>query len=224
MLSHHTVSIDESKTRPDLAEACEPQAKAQQADLAVARRTLVEARESLSKASKEYGEEARNSMKSSIETLQQGTTGLDAKIAALIQSDQGLRRRSEIIQSVPGCGPETAAVLCGEMPELGTIGNPQAAALAGVVPSDRDSGRNRGTRRMRGGRRHVRNALYAAATSAIRCNPDLKTLHERLCAEGKPSKVAIVATMRKLVRLLNTLLHQDRVWRPEAPAPKAGNR
>ena len=81
-------------------------------------------------------------MKSSIETLQQGITGLDAKIAALIQSDQGLRRRSEIIQSAPGCGPDTAAVLCAEMPEFGTIGNPQAAALAGVVPSGRDSGRS----------------------------------------------------------------------------------
>ena len=184
---------------------------------------MVEACESLSKASKEYGEDAKNIMESSIETLQRGITGLDAKIVSLIQSDRGLRRRSEIIQSVPGCGPEAAAVLCAEMPELGTIGHPQAAALAGVVPVGRDSGQSRGRRRMRGGRRSVRNALYRAATSAIRCNPDLKTLHERLCAEGKPFKVAIVATMRKLVRLLNTLLHQNREWQAEAPAREAGH-
>ena len=207
----------------DLAEACEPQAETQRqlANLVVARRVLVEARESLGEASEKYGEEAKNLMKPGIGSLQQGTTGLDAKTASLIQSDQGLRRRSENIQSVPPCGPDIASVLCAE---IGTIGSPQAAALAGVVPLGRDSGQIRGTRRMRGGRRHVRNALYAAATSAIRCNSDLKTLHERLCAEGKPSKVAIVATMRKLVRLLNTLLHQDRVWQPEAPARKAGNR
>ena len=155
-------------------------------------------------------------MKSSIETLQQGITGLDAKIAApdpersgaptalgdhpvgarmrprdrrgAVRGDAGARRHRQ------SAGGRRWRAWC-----------PRAGTAAGVA----------GRAGCAAGRRHVRNALYAAATSAIRCNPDLKTLHERLSAEGKPFKVAIVATMRKLVPTAQHLA---------APGPGYGGR
>ena len=210
--------------RLPLGEASEPRAERLQqlADLLAARRNLLESLDALRKASREYFEDAANSMHRSIETIGEDIAGLDTRIAARIRSDEDLSRRSEIIRSVPGCGAVTAAVLCAEMPELGAVGHPQAAALAGVAPFDRDSGQSRGTRRIRGGRQHVRNVLYMAALSAVRWNPDLREFYERLCAAGKHFKVAIVAVMRKLVTLLNALLHQNREWQLEAPAREAG--
>ena len=210
--------------RLQLGEASEPRAGTLQqlADLVGARRNLVDCRDALRKAHGEFCEDAANRMNRSIETIVEEIVGLDTAIAARMRSDEGLKRRSEIIRSVPGCGPVTAAVLCAEMPELGAVGHPQAAALVGVAPFDRDSGQHRGTRRIRGGRQHVRNVLYMAALSAIRCNPDLRRFHERLCAAGKHFKVAIVAVMRKLVTLLNALLHRNREWQLEAPARVAG--
>ena len=210
--------------RLQLGEASEPRAETLQqlADLVGARRNLLESLDALRKASREYFEDAANSMRRSIETIREDIAGLDTRIAARMRSEEGLKRRSEIIRSVPGCGVVTAAVLCAEMPELGAVGHPQAAALAGVAPFDRDSGQTRGTRRIRGGRQPVRNVLYMAALSAVRCNPDLREFYERLCAAGKQFKVAIVAVMRKLVTLLNALLHQNREWQLEAPASAAG--
>ena len=207
-----------------LGEASEPKAESLQqlADLVGARRNLLDCLDALRKASREYFEDAANSMRRSIETIREDIAGLDTRIAARMRSEEGLQRRSEIIRSVPGCGVVTAAVLGAEMPELGAVGHPQAAALAGVAPFDRDSGQTRGTRRVRGGRQHVRNVLYMAALSAVRWNPDLREFYERLCAAGKQFKVAVVAVMRKLVTLLNALLHQNREWQLEAPAREAG--
>ena len=194
--------------RLQLGEASEPRAESLQqlADLVGARHNLLDCLDALRKASKEYFEDGANSIRRYIETIREDIASLDTRIAARMRSEECLKRRLEIIRSVPGCGIVTAAVLCAEMPELGAVGHPQAAALAGVAPFDRDSGQTRGTRRVRGGRQHVRNVLYMAALSAVRCNPDLREFYGRLCAACKQFKVAIVAVMRKLV----TLLHQNR--------------
>ncbi len=146
---------------------------------------------------------------------------VDAAVQAGIDADPGLRRRSEIIRSVPGCGPLTAASLCAELPELGSATPAAAAALAGLAPYACDSGGHHGRRRIRGGRQHPRKVLYMAATSAIRCNPDLRTVYARLPARGKPHKVALVAVMRKLLGLLAALLRDDRLWTPASPAAGA---
>ena len=154
--------------RLQLGEVTEPRAETlkQLADLLAARRNLPDCLDALRKASREYFEDAANSMHRSIEMLAGDIADLDIRIAARMRSEECLKRRSEIIRSVPGCGAATAAVLCAETPELGAAGHPQAAALAGVAPFDRS------------GRQPVRNVLYMAALSAVRWNPDLRKLAE----------------------------------------------
>ena len=115
-------------------------------------------------------------------------------------------------------GAVTAAALLCWMPELGSLGRRQAAALIGVAPFANDSGQHRGARHIRGGRRRPRDVLFMAATSAARFNRDLRIVFERLTAAGKVYKIAIVALMRKLIVLANTLLRQQRCWLPAAPA------
>lgn len=142
----------------------------------------------------------------------------DRDIKALIAEDADHAESCRILQSVPGIGPVTAAALNCWMNELGTIGNRQAAALIGVAPMARDSGTMKGTRHVRGGRRRPRDVLFMAATSAMIWNPDMKATYERLRARGKPHKVAIVAVMRRLIVLANTLLRDLRSWTERAPA------
>ena len=209
--------------RLDVAEPAEPKPESERelADLVAARRALVTKRDDLRKAAAEFCDSAANILRASIDCLQPRIAELDALIAARLQADPGLARRAEIIRSVPGCGPVTAAVLCAEMRELGSVSHGQAASLAGVAPFDCDSGQSRGTRHIRGGRAHPRRALYMAATTAIRWNPDLKAFYLRLRADGKLHKVALVAVMRKMVGLLNALLRDDRTWQPEPPLREA---
>ena len=128
-----------------------------------------------------------------------------------------MARRAAIIQSVPGCGPVTAACLCADMPELGELDRRQAAALFGLAPFDRDSGQHRGARSIRAGRAQPRHQLYMATLSAVRWEPACQACYQRLLARGKPHKVAMVAVMRRLAGLLNTLLRENRLWQAEPP-------
>ena len=107
---------------------------------------------------------------------------------------------------VPGIGPVVAAILQAGMPELGTLSDGQAAALAGLAPYNRDSGPHQGVRSIRAGRTPVRCTLYMAALSAVRHDPILRNFYQRLRAAGKRPKVALAAAMRKLIILLNRLL------------------
>jgi len=139
---------------------------------------------------------------------------LEAEIARLIGSDVALMRRFEILCSIPGIGPQVAAILIGCMQELGELNAKQSAMLVGVAPVNCDSGSQRGQRHIRGGRAPVRRALYMAASVAARFNPDLKAFYDRLRQAGKPPKLALTALMRKLVILANTLLAENRPWEP----------
>ena len=127
-------------------------------------------------------------------------------IAAQIAADEGMKAAAERMQQVPGVGATTSATLLATMPELGTLSDGEAAALAGLAPYNRDSGPWRGTRRISGGRAQVRCALYMAALSAVRHDPILRAFYERLRAAGKKPLVALTAAMRKLLLLLNRLL------------------
>lgn len=131
---------------------------------------------------------------------------LEEEITAQLQASEPLRQRAAALDELVGVGLGTAAVMLGEMPELGTLNRRQAAALAGVAPYDRQSGRWEGARHIGGGRQPVRCALYMAALSAARCAGNLKTFYQRLRAAGKKPKVALVAVMRKLVILMNHVL------------------
>lgn len=142
---------------------------------------------------------------------------LDADIARIIEADPMLARRYAILTSMPGIGPMVATTLIVTMGELGSIDGKQAAMLAGVAPLANDSGSKRGHRSIRGGRSRPRQSLYMAALSASRHNPALEAFAKRLKANGKLPKVVLVAVMRKLVVLANTLIAQNRLWTPIAP-------
>jgi len=147
-----------------------------------------------------------------IRTLDQQIAIIEAESAQVIAEHKELERTYAILTSVPGVGPVTAAVLMGGMPELGTLSRQQAAALAGLAPFNKDSGTQRGTRHIRGGRAPVRTALYMATLSAVRCNPVIAEDFARLTAAGKPYKVAMAACMRKLLTILNALVRDDLLW------------
>ncbi|WP_282611132.1 IS110 family transposase [Pelagibius sp. Alg239-R121] len=142
---------------------------------------------------------------------------LETEIHRQIALDPALARWFRLLMSLPGVGFVTAAVLIAELEELGQANAAQIAALVGVAPMNRDSGMWRGKRSIHGGRKTVRNVLYMAALSAMRLNPDLAAFYGRLRATGKTFKTAIVAVMRKLVILANTLIRENREWTPVRP-------
>jgi transposase len=145
----------------------------------------------------------------------EGSIGrLEKAIQAAIARDPALARRFEILLSIPGVGPVAAAGLLAGLAEIGTCSGKEIAMLSGLAPVACDSGEANGPRRIRGGRAHVRTAIYFAAISAARYNPDLAHTYRRLTAAGKKPKVALTAVMRKLVVLANALVRDDRPWQP----------
>ncbi|MDC5853575.1 IS110 family transposase [Vibrio europaeus] len=137
---------------------------------------------------------------------------VEAKISKLIDISPEYQTKNEILQSMPGVGKILAASIISNVPELGYITNKQASSLIGVAPIVRESGRYKGKRIIQGGRTQVRTVMYMAMMSAIQCNPVFKTTYERLLAAGKPKKVAIVACMRKMVVILNSMLRDGVMW------------
>lgn len=164
----------------------------------------------------EHGTEEtiRREAEAHIALLEGQLRACEERIARLVAADAACRARQEILTSCKGVGDVTSATLLAELPELGQATHAQITALAGLAPYNRDSGAMRGQRHIRGGRGTVRRVLYMAAVSAIRCNPDIKALYERLRAAGKHAKVAIVACMRQLLLTLNALVRDNRKWKP----------
>ena len=187
-------------------------------DLLALRRKLVEQLDALRKLRAELAPEAAACPSASCQALQDDVAACEQSMLDCIAADAALARRAEIIQSVPGCGPLTAACLCAELPELGSLARRPAAALLGVAPFDCDSGQHRGRHHIRSGRAHPRRVLYMAALSASRWEPACKACYQRLLADGKPHKVAIVAVMRKLVCLLGAPLRADRCRQATPPS------
>lgn len=149
-----------------------------------------------------------------IQTLQSQVAELDTEIQDLINQTPDLKQKRDLLQSVPGVGKVLSATLISQMPELGMCDRKEAAALIGLAPFNHDSGKKQGKRRVRGGRTFVRNVLYMAAIAAIRFNPVIKAMYERLLKAGKEKKVAIVACMRKLLTILNAILRSQLPWQP----------
>jgi transposase len=140
---------------------------------------------------------------------------LEAAIAVLVKTTPRFAELAEIIESVPGLADTTSAGLIAIMPELGQVNDKIAAALLGAAPYDDDSGKRRGERHIKGGRRRIRNIFYMACLgAATKHNPVLKAFYQRLLAKGKKKKVALVACMRKLIVILNTMIANREKWDP----------
>lgn len=137
---------------------------------------------------------------------------LDKQIQALIDSDDDFKDLDRQLRSVPGVGPVLSSTLIAEVPELGKTDRQCISSLVGVAPFNRDSGKSKGKRSIRGGRAQVRSVLYMSAVCAIRCNPVLRRFAERLKQSAKTPKVIIVACMRKLLALLNAMVRDNLLW------------
>lgn len=147
-----------------------------------------------------------------LDWLDQHIKQADLAIAARIKANAVLAQRTAQLRSAPGVGPVAAAVIVALMPELGAR-NPKAiAALAGLAPLNADSGQTRGQRRIRGGRRRVREALYMAAVSAIRTKTRFSAFYQRLRAVGKSPKQALIAVARKLLIALNAMVRENAAY------------
>jgi len=152
-----------------------------------------------------------------IQWLEDELQQLDDDLDQRVRHSDLWREKDELLRSVPGVGPRTSHTLLAELPELGTLNHKQIAALAGVAPLNRDSGRFHGHRTTWGGRAAVRTALYMAIVSAIQHNPIISRYYQRLRQAGKATKVAMVACMRKLLVILNAMLKERQPWQPRLP-------
>ena len=147
-----------------------------------------------------------------IEWLIQEMDDLDRKIRQLIEASPIWREKDDLLRSIPGVGKVTSATLLAELPELGMLNRRQIASLVGVAPFNQDSGTLRGKRRIWGRRTSVRAALYMVALVGTRYNPVIRSFYSRLLQKGKAKKVALVACMRKLLTILNSIIHYRKEW------------
>ena len=145
--------------------------------------------------------------------LEQELSDLDQGLRQTLRRSPVWREKDDLLRTVPGVGPQLSLTLLAHLPELGTLDRKQIAALVGVAPYNRDSGALRGKRAVWGGRSRVRAVLYMGALVASRHNPAIRDFYQRLLAAGKPKKVALVASMRKLLVTLNAMLKHGYPWR-----------
>ena len=156
---------------------------------------------------------ARVSIARSITFLEDELKSLDIEIDKTVRGTPVWRDKENLLASVPGIGKTIARTLLAELPELGTLNPKQIAALAGLAPYTRQSGKWRGKSFIGGGRAVVRTALFMGALVAARHNPALKAFRDRLIENGKPKLVALIATARKLLTILNAILRDHKPWR-----------
>ncbi len=154
----------------------------------------------------------RPSISAHIEWLESQLKDLDRDLEQSVHSSPLWREKENLLRTVPGIGPVVASTLVAALPELGTLNRKEIAALVGVAPLNRDSGTLRGRRTVWGGRSQVRAVLYMAALSSSRHNPAIKAFYDRLLAAGKPKKVALVASMRKLLTIINAMMSRRSPW------------
>jgi transposase len=162
------------------------------------------------------GKLTQRSHKAMLRSLEGEQARIERAIDKLIKGSPLWCTKLDLLTSVPGVGDIVARTLIAELPELGTLDRHQIAALAGLAPFSRDSGRRKGRRFVRAGRVQVRAPLYMACLVAIQHNPSLKTFYRRLRDAGKPARVALVAVMRKLLTMLNAMLRDNKPWDFEA--------
>jgi len=157
--------------------------------------------------------EVYQSIEQTIAFLRKQLKRLDRDLDDAIQASPLWREKEALYRGVPGVGPQMTATLLACLPELGQLNRREISALVGVAPFNRDSGTLRGRRTIYGGRAAVRSALYMAALVATRHNPVIRAFYQHLLAQHKPKKLALVACMRKLLVILNTMAKTNEPWR-----------
>lgn len=209
VLAHFAQAIEPRRT----PKTSEKQAEIQ--ELVARRRQLVELHSmETNRQQQAQTRDAFKSIQRVREVLKKEIDQVDRRLARLVESDDDWRAKAELLQSVPGVGQVTANTLLAGLPELGKLNRQQIAALVGVAPFDRDSGAFRGQRSIWGGRAEIRSVLYMAAITAARCNPVIQRFAQRLADAHKASKVILVACIRKLLVILNTMLKNNTPWNP----------
>lgn len=157
-------------------------------------------------------------IKAHIDWLDQAIAALEVDLTATLRRSPAWKAKDGLLRTMKGIGPLTSGTLMSALPELGELNRREIAALVGLAPFNRDSGRFKGQRTIWGGRTRVRSMLYMAALTAIRCNPPIKRFYEHLIARGKPHKVALVACMRKMLTILNTMVKTNTPFNPSLAA------
>jgi len=155
----------------------------------------------------------REEIKKHIDWLEERIAELDEQLQAQLKSSPLWQAKDVILQSTPGIGPVVSFSMIADLPELGTLNRQQISKLVGVAPLNNDSGQQRGTRHIFGGRARVRSMLYMAAFTGIRHNPVIKEFYERLTAKGKLFKVVMTACMRKLLSIINVMVRDNTPWK-----------
>jgi transposase len=155
----------------------------------------------------------REEIKKHIDWLEERIAELDEQLQAQLKTSSLWQAKDVILQSTPGIGPVVSFSMIADLPELGTLNRQQISKLVGVAPLNNDSGQQRGTRHIYGGRARVRSMLYMAAFSATRYNPVIKEFYERLMAKQKPFKVVMTACMRKLLTIINVMVRDNTPWK-----------
>lgn len=159
----------------------------------------------------------RRNIQKIINVLNREIGKVDDDIDKTIRKSPLWREREDLLETAVGVGPTLARTLLTQLPELGRLNRREAAALVGVAPFNNDSGKRTGLRSIRGGRAEVRAVLYMATVAAVRFNPALRRVYERLVTAGKPKKVALIACARKLLVTLNAMMKTKTSWRLDAP-------
>lgn len=155
----------------------------------------------------------RSDLEAHIHWLSNNLKELDQEMEDFVKGSPSWKEKDTLLQSVPGVGPVTSATMLGMLPELGLLNRQEIAALVGVAPMNKDSGRKKGKRSIYGGRGDIRSVLYMAALSAKKHNPFIRTFYTRLIRHGKEKKVALTACMRKLLVILNAMVRTNQPWR-----------
>jgi len=181
-------------------------------NLVVRRRQLVNLRTQEMNRLKIMGKTLEVSCRRMIRALNAEIERMEKRLAIHVEQQAEWTEKQILLTSAPGVGNTLCYTLLADLPELGCLNNREISALVGVAPMNRDSGRMRGKRRVQGGRAAIRSVLYMATLSALQCNPVIKAFYRKLIAQGKHSKVAITACMRKFITILNTMVKNKTEW------------
>jgi transposase len=189
--------------------------------LATRRRQLVEMITAESNRLAQSPRALRREIQAHIDWLKKRLKDLNRELDETIRNSPAWREKEDLLRGVPGVGRVLTVTLLSAVPELGKLDRKEIAALVGVAPLNRDSGKHIGKRSCWGGRAAVRGPLYMATLSATKHNPVIRAFYQRLCGAGKAKKTALVACMRKLITILNAMMHSGNRWQPALAAARA---